>query len=200
MSKQLDRFIHNHRDEFDSDEPSPQVWNRVQERISGTAKSRFTPIHWIRWSAAAAILVLVGAGALYWFNRKPVTTTEITKGPEINTVTADSALLNEINPAYAKEVYHFTQLIELKQGELKQIEKENPQLYSQFITDINELDSSYNVLKQELPANPNRERLLEAMIRNLQVQMDLLNQQLQIIQQIKQSKNKRNESAMSKSL
>ncbi len=77
---------------------------------------------------------------------------------------------------------------------MKQLEKENPELYKQFVTDITKLDSSYNVLKRELPANPNREQLLEAMIRNLQVQMDLLNQQLQIIQQIKQSKNKDNDS------
>lgn len=96
-------------------------------------------------------------------------------------------MLNEINPAYAKEVYHFTQLIELKQSELKQIEKDNPVLYKQFLGDINKLDSSYNSLKQQLPANPNREQLLEAMISNLQLQMDLLNQQLQIIQQIRKS-------------
>jgi len=39
-----------------------------------------------------------------------------------------------------------------------------------------------------LPSNPNREQLLEAMIQNLKLQTELLNQQLLIIQKIKQAK------------
>jgi phage shock protein A len=78
----------------------------------------------------------------------------------------------------------------LKQNELRQIEKDQPELYRQFVSDITQLDSSYNSLKKELPANPNREQLLEAMIQNLQLQTELLNQQLRIIKQIKQAKNK----------
>jgi len=195
MSKRLDDFIRNHRDEFDSDLPSTQVWNKIDERLSGNPKkAKVVPINWMRWSAAAAVVILIGAATLYWFNSKPVVSEEVAVKKDVNPpVIVDSSLLNEINPVYAKELYHFTQLIELKQDELKQLEKENPELYKQFVTDINKLDSSYNVLKRELPANPNREQLLEAMIRNLQVQMDLLNQQLQIIQQIKQSKNKNND-------
>jgi len=194
MSKRLDDFIRNHRDEFDSDLPSSQVWNKIDERI-GAKKAKVVPINWMRWSAAAAVVILIGAATLYWFNSSPVVPDQVivTKDVDAPPVVVDSSLLNEINPAYAKELYHFTQLIELKQDELKQLEKENPELYKQFVTDINKLDSSYNVLKRELPANPNREQLLEAMIGNLQVQMDLLNQQLQIIQQIKQSKNKNND-------
>ena len=197
MSTRLDDFIRNNREDFDDEIPSAQVWNQIDQRLSGNnQKAKVVRFRFSRISAAAAVLLLLTAGALYWFNSKPTNTTEpsITKaGPATDPSVAEKALLNEINPAYAKEVYHFTQLIELKQEELKQMEKENPQLYKQFVSEINRLDSSYIALKQELPANPNREQLLEAMIRNLQVQMDLLNQQLQIIQQIKQSKNKSNE-------
>ena len=194
MSKRLDDFIHNHRDEFDSDLPSSQVWNKIDERLSSPKKAKVVPINWMRWSAAAAVVILIGAATLYWFNSSPVVPEKVTVKNDVNVpVVVDSSMLNEINPVYAKELYHFTQLIELKQDELKQLEKENPELYKQFVSDINKLDSSYNVLKRELPANPNREQLLEAMIGNLQVQMDMLNQQLQIIQQIKQSKNKDND-------
>jgi hypothetical protein len=47
-------------------------------------------------------------------------------------------------------------------------------------------------LKLKLPANPNRELLLEAMLQNLQLQSELLNRQLLIIKEIKQ-KNKQYE-------
>jgi hypothetical protein len=50
------------------------------------------------------------------------------------------------------------------------------------------LDSSYNTLKDQLSATPNREMLLEAMVQNLQLQLNVLNQQLNIIHQIKEQK------------
>lgn len=193
MSNRIEDFIHSHRDEFDSEVPSSQVWNQVNEQLCGNNKNRVITFQWIRWSAAAAILVLLGVGVWYQLSSHSTSTSEIAEAKNLSPTAGDSILLNEINPVYAREVFHFTQLIELKQAELKQLENENPELYHQFINDINKLDSSYNRLKQELPANANREQLLEAMIRNLQVQMDLLNQQLQIIQLIKQSKNKSNE-------
>jgi hypothetical protein len=48
-------------------------------------------------------------------------------------------------------------------------------------------------LKKELPVNPNREQLLEAMIENLRLQTEILNQQLSIINEIKASKNNNHE-------
>jgi len=43
-------------------------------------------------------------------------------------------------------------------------------------------------LQHELPKNPNKEQIIEAMIQNLQLQMELLNHQLDIIKQINHSK------------
>ena len=74
------------------------------------------------------------------------------------------------------------------------LEKDQPDLYREFISEITTLDSSYNALKKELPQNPNREQLLEAMIENLRLQTDLLNQQLLIIKKIKQAKTTSDES------
>lgn len=186
---QLENFIRDHRDEFDGEEPSPRVWKDLQNQMqvqptpkkSGSGK--LITMNILKWSAAAAILLLAGLGVFHLINKPPAPGMA-----EMKPTRED--LLQKINPTYAKEVYHFTQLIELKQEELKQIEKDNPELYQQFLGDISQLDSSYNLLKKELPSNPNREQLLEAMIDNLKMQTELLNQQLLIIQQIKQSKTK----------
>jgi hypothetical protein len=89
---------------------------------------------------------------------------------------------------YKEEMYHYARLVELKHRELKGIEKNEPLLYRQFSGDVNKLDSVYQGLKKQLPENPNREQLLEAMRKNLQLQMGLLNHQLDIIKQINHSK------------
>lgn len=188
MSNQLKQFVRDHRAEFDSEEPAPQLWNKINQQLEPpTRKGFLRSLSWMQWGIAAAVLVLLGVGTVFILSRDGTKQAP----PLANTTPPDSAtadIINDINPAYAKEVYHFTQLIELKQAELKQVEKDDPVLYKKFVIDIDKLDSSYNALKQQLPSNPNREQLLAAMIQNLQLQEDILNQQLQIIQQIKQSK------------
>lgn len=194
MSSPLEKFMRDNREEFDSEEPRPQVWASLQNKLApGEKKGKVFAMKFLRIGVAAAVLVLAGIGVFYLASDKNQVDPPVTSVNQTQNNSAADAMLEEINPSYAKEVYHFTQLIELKQTELKQIEKDNPELYKQFIHDINKLDSSYYALKNELPVNPNREQLLEAMIQNLRLQTELLNQQLNIIKQIKQSKSKTNE-------
>ncbi len=186
MKSRFEQYIEQHRDEFDSEDPSPAGWQKLQAKFSGKNKPVIKHLFFKSWLIAAA---MTGIAALLVFS--------LIKSPSADPLAIapapNNALLNEINPTYAKEVYHFTQLIEIKQNELKKMQKADPVLYNQFIKDITRLDSSYNALQTQLPENPNREQLLEAMIQNLRLQADLLNEQLVIIQKIKQSKNKINE-------
>jgi hypothetical protein len=137
---------------------------------------------------AAAILILL-AGTVYWLmNRKQL--------PVPPVVEKGNDKMDEpielTDPVFAKQFTQYREMIGLQRAELKQLEKEYPQLYHQFVNDMNELDSSFQSLKKKLPAIPNRELLLEAMLQNLQLQSELLNRQLLIIKEIKQ-KNKQYE-------
>ena len=185
MSNKLEQFIRDNREDFDSEEPRPQLWRKLQSDLqTGRKTDNVRHLSFLRWTAVAAIFVMM-LGMFFYMNRQSAQNDVAQVTPP---AVADDKLLNEVNPAYAKEVYHFTQLIELKQNELKQIEKEHPELYSQFVKDIHKLDSSYQALRAEIPANPDPEALLEAMLQNLRLQADLLNEQLIIIKQIKKSK------------
>jgi hypothetical protein len=184
MSNKLEKFIQDNRDAFDSEEPRPQLWKKLRSELEDEKKDdRVFHLSFLRWTAAAAIVVML-IGMFYYINRQQ---TPETFAGTTGTTRSDDPLA-QIDPAYAKQVYHFTQLIELKQNELKQIEKEQPELYGQFVKDIRKLDSSYQGLRAQLPANPDPEMLLDAMIQNLRLQADLLNEQLTIIKEIKQSK------------
>jgi hypothetical protein len=170
-----------------------------------------------RWlTAAAAILILTVLSVILFYslhdktpseivNIKPVTTSPENKTPDVvqktdsHTVSPKLEMANnnkinrdEIAPAPAegdnKEMYYYTKLIEIKQEELKTLEKDEPLLYKQFAGDVEKLDNVYHSLKKQLPKNSNPELVMEAMISNLQLQMNLLNKQLRIIRQIKHSK------------
>jgi hypothetical protein len=181
--KRLEKFIREHRDEFDDLEPSEKLWSNISGAVSPSASRNISLKAIMKWSIAAAVLVLIATVSYKWaFKQTPA------EKDTISTVKPAKTDLQALEPEDAPEMNQFAKMIALKQEELKALSKEQPQLYLKFSKDFTQLDSSYRILKEKLGITPNRELLIEAMIQNLQLQLDVLNQQLNIIQQIKQSK------------
>ncbi|GAB3986731.1 hypothetical protein GCM10028807_04770 [Spirosoma daeguense] len=214
----LERFIRDNREAFDDKEPSGNLWRKLEAGLDNSGQGGdsldgfgmdgippvtpmpFRQIHtnqtrsdrrsagWLGsrqigwpmldWRVAASIAVMLLAGCFFYMNQQY----GVTHQPEV--VAA--------NPTYAKEVIHYTQLIDDKRSELKQMTEDNPALYQEFATDLDRLENSYRSLKADLPKNPNQEVLIQAMIQNLQLQINLLNEQLRVIQRIKEQTNETN--------
>lgn len=190
MKNNIERFIRDNREAFDSQEPSPQLWDRIEKEM-GWSASKGSPIRKLRWTrlVAAASLVLIAGSAILYFVMRPTVKPIATVKEQTDKARPADGEIAAIDPGYARQVAYFTTMIDQKATELKAIEKDNPALYRMFTKDIGLLDSTYALLKKQLPVNPNKEELLQAMIQNLQIQIDLLNQQLSVIQKIKQAKN-----------
>jgi hypothetical protein len=187
MNRKLEKFIGDHRNEFDDRIPSDKVWENLAAGLTpkqSHQQKKFVLRPLYKWSIAAAILVSAGIITFSVMNMSKNKTTGVAGVTKMDTATD----ISTIAPEYAPEVNEFAKLVVLKQEELKALAPEQPELYRRFTTDINQLDSSYKSLKSQLSATPNREVLIEAMIQNLQLQLNVLNQQLNIINQIKQSK------------
>ena len=195
-SNNLERFVRDNREAFDQMQPSPALWDKIGEAIGEQKKSttRVVRMSWARWAVAATLfLALAGTLSYQLFWKPEVGSIQMadkndTPASQITVPETVDPIVNQIDPQYAKLVSQFTEVIGDKQAELKQIEKDDPELYKKFAGDIQKLDSSYHVLRSTLNANPNTEQLLQAMISNLQMQIELLNQQLNIIQKVKQPK------------
>jgi hypothetical protein len=226
MSGQLEQFINDHRDEFDAEEPGKKIWDNIHQKIEPEVKqtTRVMRVSFMRWSAAASVVVLLGAGAWYFLvnhnnvqdnlgktvaQKRPVHTpvkpsNDLPQADSAARITQPSVVrqTTPVKPAETKtdestkgmesdvkkEMVYYAKIVELKHDELRKIKKDEPLLYQQFSGDVYKLDSVYLNLKRQLPKNSNREQLLEAMIQNLQLQMELLNHQLNIIKQINNSK------------
>jgi hypothetical protein len=172
MSK-LEQFINDNREHMDDAHPSYKVWEKIEVAVDKKKKKSFLLTPFMKWSVAASVLILVGLGGYYIAKQNKTT-------EQTSTISVDQ------DPS---EVSLIARTISMKQEELKVLSKDQPELYGKFTTDINQLDSSYKALKTQLKGTPNREVLIEAMIQNLQLQLNVLNQQLNIIHQIKDSKN-----------
>ncbi len=188
----IERFIRDNREAFDNMIPNPTLWNKIGEVVGEKKKTtRVISMSWVRWAVAATLFLALAGTLTYMLFFKPVTEKTPLAGQTKTGSEAIDLVLNQIDPQYAKIISQFMEVIGEKQSELKAIEKDNPELYQKFSGDIQRLDSSYNVLRSTLNANPNTEQLLQAMISNLQMQIDLLNQQLSIIKQVKQPKSEK---------
>ena len=179
----LEKFIKEHRGEFDDMVPPEQLWQKVETGMAKKNRKGLVIVPWIKWAAAAAILVTI-ATALFFITGKKHSTPAIVDRKD----TISATDLTSIAPEEAPQMNQFAKMIAVKQEELKSLAKEQPSLYAKFAKDITQLDSSYNTLKYKLSVTPNREVLIEAMIQNLELQLNVLNQQLDIIKQIKHLK------------
>jgi hypothetical protein len=187
----LEDFINQNRDAFDDEMPSEELWQKVEAVIPSRPKeilkkkqANVFSIPLIKWSIAASVL-LIAVVAIFFIARK---SGDPSMARVSITTDTTSDYIASVVPEASPEVSQFAKLIALKQEELKEISKEQPELYQKFTTDINQLDSSYRALKTQLSIAPNKEMLIEAMVQNLQLQLNVLNQQLNIINQIKHSK------------
>ncbi len=189
----LERFVRDNRDAFDSLEPAPGVWDKIGAAIGEEKEptTRVIQMSWVRWAVAATLFLALAGTLTYMMFFRPASVGPQLAGKTEKGSEAVDLVLNQIDPQYAKLISQFMEVIGEKQSELKKIEKDDPELYKKFAGDVQKLDSSYHVLRTTLNANPNTEQLLQAMISNLQMQIELLNQQLTIIQKVKQPKSEK---------
>lgn len=177
MSKGLEDLIKMNRAEFDDLEPSADLWGRIEKRLppqfneTQKRETKTFSLGFVLRVAAAVIIVMGISFAFYLHNSRK-----------------NNVDLAAINPEYAQQQIHYTSLIETKRTELKSIEKTDPALYKEFNSEITKMDSTYKQLNGELLSSPNQERVLRAMIRNLEIQTQVLNRQLQVIEQFNQIK------------
>ncbi|WP_266369005.1 hypothetical protein [Tellurirhabdus rosea] len=185
MKSKLERFVRDNREDFDTFEPRADLWDSIAQELGHQPERRWAGSVWVNntfgnrrrmWQIAASVSVIVGlAGGFLYFNNQY----GVTRQPDVVAAA----------PAHAREFVQYTRLIDEKRAELKTLTASNPVLYQEFSTELNQLEASYKNLRKELPENPNQEVLIQAMVQNLQLQIDLLNQQLMIIQRIKQQNN-----------
>lgn len=180
----LERFVRDNREDFDTLEPSDALWGRIAGALGDPEPLPAPSVHkvsrtqgwgkaYFDWRVAAGLLLALGVSYLFYLNKEY----GVTRDPQV--------ALNV--PAYAREFTQYNQAIEQKRNELIRLTSDNPELYQEFSTDLDRLEKSYGNLRSELPKAPNQEALIQAMIQNLQWQIDLLNQQLTILQRIKQA-------------
>ncbi|GAA4804051.1 hypothetical protein GCM10023231_36400 [Olivibacter ginsenosidimutans] len=168
----IEKFISANRKAFDQATPPQEVWENIARTFDGEAlikrKKKSLFIRSIA-SIAAMLLLVCTAGILVYQSQ-----------------VSSRNNYSRINPDLAKQQVAYASLIHEKLDTLSAMSANNPKLYQEFSTVIDKMQANYKQLKIELIQSPNQERTLEAMINNLKMQIEVLNQQLAILNSVHQ--------------
>ncbi len=198
MEDKLKSFVSEHRDDFDAYEPRQELWQEIckelpaarkeakvisisfGEKLSLTADFMFMRI-------AAAVLLLFGCGLTLFMMKQntPAGNNNMLAAKE-TTATANIPTINNIAPELVEVEAYYTSQIKNKKEELTSYDLKALGLDEQQLIDreLAKLDSSYLLLKKQLYTNPNTDKVMDAMIQNLQIRINVLNRQLEVLQRI----------------
>ncbi len=169
MDDKLEKYIKTHRSEMDDKIPGDDLWSKVEKDLFPKKRVKSMTLPNTYWKAAAVLLLLVTSWLVY---EKVNHGFQDVSSPEI---VAGSKELMEAETFY-------TTLIHQKRSEIDQWN--NKFGYgNEFKNEIDALDSMYVVLKNEM-RNGNKEEMADAMILNLQIRVEILNQQIKILESI----------------
>lgn len=169
--RSIEEYIKENKKEFDFKTPSDQLWARIEAGLDKEKVKKKSGMPF--WLGIAASLILIMTVTFMYTSRK---------GGKQELEIAD------ISPVYGKKEMKFASLIEEKKDSLQVFAKKNPVLYKKFSSDLNQLDGDYEKLKKELQHSPNQEIVVRAMVKNLELQLQVINQQLSIINEVNQYK------------
>lgn len=157
----IEDFVKKHRDEFDDREPPSRVWNVIAGSIPDTKKTGL----WnsiILWRAAAVIFMALSLFML------------IPKGQYFSPKN-DNTLkeFHDVEKFYNQQISYKVRLID---------EYQKADGLNGFTQDFHQLEAMYMVLKEEMRNRPS-DKVKDALVLNLLVRIDLLNQQIQKLEE-----------------
>jgi hypothetical protein len=158
--KSLEELIQNHRQAFDELEPHPKTWGKIERKMFGHSG-------WPQlWKVAAIIFFGATVGLLI----------DRIGGGESTGYTTDALAMKEFG---AVEQF-YSQVITEKEALIHQIRLKSSEEEA-MEHDLQKLDAMYEVLKEEFRKNPSK-KVADALILNMLVRIDLLNQQLEFLE------------------
>jgi hypothetical protein len=173
MSDKLKDFIKAHRDEFDNREPSDRAWEGIQKELSGkqrgTVKAIWTSVS--IWRAAAVIFF--GLSVYLFMGNKPQQKQEFSKL---------QVEFRDLESFYGGQIAEKVAFIDNLNGYED----------DQFTQDVQKLDAMYEVLREEMKSHPS-EKVKDALILNMLVRIDLLNQQIKKLEDSRKTQGEKDE-------
>jgi len=155
MKDELKNFIDNNRSAFDDHRPPEKIWSAIESALPGMRKRSL----WNSVSLWRAAAILFLGLSVYFF---------MTKTLQRNEGALSQVEFTDLELFYSSQIAEKVALIN---------DIDAPGESDLFTQDFQRLDAMYQVLREEMKNRPS-EKVKDALVLNLLVRIDLLNQQI----------------------
>jgi hypothetical protein len=175
VMKNIEDIIRSNKDFFEDAEPSTGHFERfnrkLEMRFQGNSVKRSIVPYLLK---AAVVTLLITLSSLWtWDHFIRSSSSRMTLG--------------QVSPQYKEVENYYVHQVNLMEGEIVNVDlKNNPAQKSMLMKEMKSMDSTYVSLQKELKANPNDERIINAMIEHYQTKLEVMTY---IVNQLKTIRN-----------
>ncbi|MFT5913835.1 MAG: hypothetical protein ACI81T_000319 [Bacteroidia bacterium] len=196
----IEQFTKSNKEKLDSHEVPSGLWGKIETELNenepSQAKSNLTLLKKepkmvsmrVVWQMAASfLLIILAVGVLPNLNWSGKTS-----GTELEDELTLNEQIAEVAPELIEAERYYSNEINQRLVQLKQMNLSGTGVnIESFEDEMLQLGSVYEGMKEEFMTSEANERVLSAMVENLQMRMEILNRQLQALEQIKEIKNRK---------
>lgn len=166
MKTPLEDFVRQNRDQFDHRTPNDRVWRGIEGALTGRAKWWNSLSVW-----RAAAILMMGLSVYLWFFKPGL-------APKPGELARVQGEFRDAETFYEAQIAEKVAMIE---------NFENGYEDDDFTQDLQKLDAMYQVLMEEMRQKPS-EKVKDALVLNMLVRIDLLNQQIKKLEDSRKPK------------
>lgn len=175
LMNDIDKIIRNNIENFNKAEPDKGHFERFAAKLKMQKKKKRPFTSFTFMLKAASIAILVALSFLWTYDNLIKPTPEKT-----------GISLSEISDEYREVEFYYTQQVNMKYGQIRNMDVfADSTQKSRLLKELSDMDSIYANLQKELKTSPKDKRIINAMIEHYQLKVDVLNQILHQLEQIK---------------
>lgn len=161
--KNIEEIIRNNRDFFDSAEPRAghfERFNRMLETRLHRMEVKRSIVPYLLKAAVVTVLITLSSLWVWEHFLRPG---------------SSRMTLSDVSPQYREVENYYLHQVNLMESDLKAVNLEdNPEQKEMLLKELRSMDSVYVSLQKDLKANPNDERIINAMIEHYQTKLEIM--------------------------
>ena len=173
MKDQFEKYINEHREEFDDLRAGEHLWEGIESSLEDDQKKTNWPT--ILWRAAAVALIFTVSFFTNeaWHQYRNADQTSAEQNQRIQEI--------EIPELLEAEAY-YTSKFEERMEEMQTYSTQYPEIEKELKVEMAELDKAFEELKTDLKDDIDNDEIVEAMIQNYRIKVRMLEE---ILSQLK---------------
>lgn len=189
----IEEIILKNLEELNDNEPGDGHFERFEAKLKGQNKKKKISLNVVWKVAAAVVFVLLAANQIaIYFSPEKLTPGIVNSENDVS--------LSSVSPEYQEVEFYYTNAIDASLTQWNSLNNEgfiSEEEQHMMDAELAEFEQRFKDLQQDLTANPNDERVINAMLEYYQAKLSVLNMIVNKLEEVKQQqKNTKHEIEM----